>query len=40
MNSEDKWNIGYVIGLYDGQNETLIEDDLLNILNKIENIIK
>lgn len=27
MNSEDKWNIGYVIGSYDGQNETLLDDE-------------
>lgn len=26
MSSDDSWNVGYIIGSYDGQNETLIDD--------------
>lgn len=36
MSKEDKWNIGYVIGKYEGQHETLLDDEFKYVPKIIE----
>lgn len=37
MNENDKWEIGYVIGKYDGQNETLLDSEFKYVPKITEN---
>lgn len=36
MNKEDEWSVGYVIGKYDGQFETLLDSDFKYVPKIIE----
>lgn len=36
MSPEDTWHIGYLIGKYDGQNETLLDKDFRYVPKIIE----
>lgn len=37
MSKEDEWKVGYVIGNYDGQNETLLDEDFKYVPKITEN---